>query len=145
MNKPNPTDTLNSKITLLEQKRNQHFTDLKQQLRDTGESMKPANLIKGAIRDLTTSKQLKSMLIQAAIGFAAGYVLKKIITKNKDNAKNRMIGNALQYGLSFLASKRNNMLKAAGLYVANHFMEAYKQRRHERQLLKQGEPLPETT
>jgi hypothetical protein len=135
MNKDNPTESLNASIAMLEQQKTQEFQTLKDQLRATGESLKPANLIKGAMRDITGSPQLKSILIKAAIGIVAGIVAKKLVTSTQHhhNKKNRMIGNALQYGMAFLASNRNDMLKTAGVAVANSIMTGLKNRRLRRQ------------
>ena len=138
MSKINPADSLNTSISLLEQKRNQDFMELKQQLRTTGESLKPANLIKSAVRDISSSPQLKSILIKAAIGLAAGYIAKRLITRQRRNNKNEILGNALQYGISFLAAKQNNLLKSAGIYVANHLIESIRRRRLERRLAREG-------
>ena len=138
MSKVNPNDSLNSSISLLEQKRQKDFQELKQQLRVTGESMKPANLIKSAVRDLTGSSQFKSVMIKAAIGLVAGIIAKKLIAKQQHNSKNQMLGNAVQYGISFLAAKRNSFLKAAGIYVANKLMETIREHRLRRRQLKDG-------
>jgi hypothetical protein len=145
MGKSNPTENLNHSISLLEKKKEQDFLELKQHLRMTGESLKPANLLKGAVRDITRSSQLKGILIKAGIGLALGLIAKKLVTSQKRNAKNRMLGNALQYGISFLAAKRNNMLKAAGIYVANQVIEAIRERRMKRRHLNNGVPYHETS
>lgn len=142
MSKVNPNDELNSNISLLEQKRDKDFLELKQQLRLTGESMKPSNLIKGAVKDISGSNQLRSMLIKAGIGLALGFVAKKLITKQRRTNKNQILGNAIQYGISFLAAKRNNLIKAAGIYVANSLIEAIRERRMRRRHLKNGEVYP---
>ena len=144
MSKENPNEALSNSISFLEEKRKRELEDLKQQLRYTGESMKPANLLKSAVSDLTSSPQFKSVLIKAAIGLAAGFLAKKLLTKHKNNQKNQIIGNAVQYGISFLAAKRNSFLKAAGIYVANSLLESVRQRRLQRRHLKYGEQLPES-
>ena len=138
MNKDNPTDKLNASIDKLEQKKDQDFQALKQQLRMTGESLKPKNLIKEAVRDITQSKQLKSMLIQAGIGLALGLIAKKLVTKQHKNTKNQIIGNALQYGISFLAAKQNNLLKSAGVFVANQIFETIREHRMKKRHLQNG-------
>lgn len=133
MNKDNPTESLNASIAMLEQKKDEEFQTLKTQLRATGESLKPANLIKGALRDISGSGQLKSVLIKAAIGIAVGFVAKKIVTKTQHhNKKNKIIGNALQYGVAFLASNQNSLLKTAGIAVANSIFTGIKNRRMRR-------------
>lgn len=142
--KINPSDSLNSSISFLEQKRNNELQELKQQLRYTGESLKPANLLKSVVKDMTSSPQFKSIVIKAAIGIAAGFLAKKLLTKQRSNMKNQLLGNAIQYGVTFLASKRNNFLKAAGIYVANQLIETIRERRLQRRHLKYGEPLPES-
>ena len=55
------------------------------------------------------------------------------------NSKKQILGNALQYGISFLASKRNNMLKAAGVYVANQIIESIRERRLRNRHMQNGE------
>ena len=144
MAKENPNDALSNSISFLEQKRRQEMEDLKQQLRYTGESLKPANLLKSAVSDLTSSPQFKSILIKAAIGLAAGLIAKQLLARHQKSQKNQLINNAITYGVSFLASKRNNFLKAAGIYVANSLMETIRERRLQRHHLKYGEPLPKT-
>ena len=144
MAKENPNDALSNSISFLEQKRRQEMEDLKQQLRYTGESLKPANLLKSAVSDLTSSPQFKSILIKAAIGLAAGLIAKQLLARHQKSQKNQLINNAITYGVSFLASKRNNFLKAAGIYVANSLMETIRERRLQRRHLKYGERLPKT-
>ena len=134
MNKINPSDSLNSSISLLEQKRAADFIPLKQQLRETGESLKPGNIIKSAVRDISGSSHFKSVLIKAAIGLAIGFVAKKVVTSQKHDKKTRLMGNALQYGLSFLAANRNNFIQSAGSYAVRQLVGAYKKRRMRRHL-----------
>lgn len=134
MSKINPTESLQSSIAVLEQKKDDDFRNLKYHLKETGQSLKPANLIKGAIRDVASSEQIRSILIKAAIGLAAGYVAKKLITRQRKTTKNLLIGNAIQYGISFLASPKNNLLRSAGIMVANSVIEGIRRRRAQRQL-----------
>lgn len=133
MNKANPTESLNASIAMLEQKRAAEFQSLKSHLRSTGESLKPANLLRSAVKDVAHSSQLKSILIKTAVAVAAGYVAKRLITRQRKTEKNNnLMGNVLQYGISFLASNRNKLLKTAGIYVANSLINSIKNRRQKR-------------
>ncbi len=138
MAKVTPTDSLNTRISLLEQKRKADFNALKEQLRTTGESMKPANLIKGALRDISGSHQFRSVIIKAALGIALGFVAKKLVTSKSENKTHRVVGNALQYGISFLAAERNNIIKSAGMYAANHVIQSIRERAMRRRHLRNG-------
>lgn len=126
--------SLNASIAKLEQKKDAQLQSLKGQLRATGESLKPGNIIKGAVRDLTQSGPLKSFLIKAAIGLAAGFVAKKVFNKishdNVSRRKRNIWGNALQYGISYLAANKNQLLKSAGIYVAHSLITGIQNRRH---------------
>lgn len=138
MSKINPNDSLSTSISLLEQKRNADFNALKEQLRATGESMKPANLLKEALRDITGSHEFRSVLIKAGLGIALGFLAKKLVTSQSENKTHRVVGNALQYGISFLAAERNNLLKSAGMYVANHVIQSIRERRMAKRHLSNG-------
>ena len=138
MSKVNPNDALNKKISLLEQKRAAEFQGLKQQLHMTGESLKPANILKGVVRDITGSSQFRSVLIKAAVGIVLGIVAKKLVTSQSHNKTHRAVGNALQYGISFLAAERGNLLKSAGMYAANHILQSIREKRMQRRHLSNG-------
>lgn len=140
MSKLNANESLNSSISLLEQKRERDFLDLKHQLRLTGESLKPANIVRSAVQDIVGSKQAKSFLIKAAIGLAIGFVATKVVKRNHSNKhKNGFLGDALQYGMGMLAAQRNNLIKAAGIYVAKQVISKIRERRQRRRYLNDGE------
>lgn len=132
MDTVNPTDSLNASIAMLEQKRATDFRSLKEQLHTTGESLKPANLIRGAVRDVVGSPQLKSILIKTAIGLAAGFIAKKLVTRQQTSTKKQILGNALQYGITLLASNQNTMIRTAGVLVAKSILNGIKNRRAKR-------------
>lgn len=145
MSKSNATESLNSSISLLEQKRERDFLDLKHHLRLTGESLKPANIIRSAVHDIAGSKQVRSFLIKAAIGVAVGFVATKVIKgKQAKENKHGFLSDALQYGMGMLASQRNNLIKAAGIYVAKQVITKIRERRQRRRYLNDGEPVHHT-
>ncbi len=145
MSKVSPNDSLNMSLSLLEQKRAAEFQDLKHQLHMTGESLKPANILKGVVRDITGSTQFRSVLIKAVIGLALGVVAKKLVTNQSHNKTHRAVGNALQYGISFLAADRGNLLKSAGMYAANHIIQTIRERRMQKRHLQNGSDTVEIT
>ncbi len=129
----NPEDSLNASIAALEQQKQEELLSLKQHLHSTGESMKPGNLIKSALRDISSSPQIKSLVIKTVIGLAVGFIAKKLIAKTQKNSKHQMLGNALQYGASFLAANQSTLLRTAGTAVATGLIAAIKNRRAKRQ------------
>ena len=144
MQKPNQVDDLNKTIALLEQKKEQDFQTLKHQLRATGESLKPANLIKGAMRDVAASSHLKSMLIKAGIGLAVGLIAKKLLAEKKQPVKQvarkstRLVDQAINFGAQMLSSRKEAILKAGALYVANHLIQAFRERSRRKRQYQNG-------
>lgn len=135
-------EVIQDTIIRLEQKRDQDLLELKQQLRATGQSLKPSNMIKDVVHEVTESKKIKSLLIKAAIGVAIGFAAKKLIGRQraKVNVKNKFLGDALKYGLNVLTARRNGLIKAAGLYAANHILNTIRKKRMQRRHLHNGEP-----
>lgn len=136
-------EVLQDTITLLEQKRQKDLLELKQQLRATGQSLKPSNMIKDVVHEVTESKQLKSFLIKAAIGLAVGFAAKKFMERKRQkvNVKNKLLGDVLSYGLNILVARRNGLIKAAGFYAANQLLNAFQKKRARRKYLSNGEPV----
>ena len=123
------TAALNSIIHSLEEKRLNELSTLKAQLRLTGESMKPSNLIKTAANELTGNKTIKTALIQAAIGLAIGFATKKIMAANKTSSPSNFIGNMAEMGLHKLTGNRSALIKIAAPIIVGFIVNLIKNRR----------------
>jgi len=55
---------------------------LKEHFRLTYESLRPVNLIKNALREVVSAPEVKTNLVSSAIGLAAGFLVKKLFTRN---------------------------------------------------------------
>jgi hypothetical protein len=75
-----------SQIEYLEKRRAQEYADLKYQLRLTGERLKPINLIKSAVKELTEDDQIRSFALKAGLGLIFGLVAKKVLQSVKDSS-----------------------------------------------------------
>jgi hypothetical protein len=74
---------LQAQIDRLEAQRAETFLGIKNQLRLTGQSLKPANMLRDAAKDIIESRDLKKLAIQAAGAVLAAFVLRQIIQKSK--------------------------------------------------------------
>jgi hypothetical protein len=70
---------LQNAIQLLEAEQAEKRQLLKEQLYITYESLKPLNLIKGALNDISSSPNLLHNILGTVIGLGTGYVSKKIV------------------------------------------------------------------
>jgi len=99
-------------IILLELKQAQEALLLKEQFKDTVENFKPINLIKGKLSDIIASPNLKHDVINGVLGMAAGYLSKKIVVGSTHNPLKRLLGAALQIGVTSLVSKNADGIKS---------------------------------
>jgi hypothetical protein len=114
MEKSSHSEKLHEQIAYLEQKQHSELLLLKKQLRKTGQSLKPSNLIKSAIQDVASNTQLRATIKKAVIGLAVGLMTKKLLTSNKNKAPGHLGKTLLRSGLNLLFSNRYAILKSAG-------------------------------
>lgn len=73
----NERDKLNEAIIVLQVKRKEERMLLREQLHIIYESIKPINLIKNTLKDISSSSEIKSKILDNAIGIGTGYLSKK--------------------------------------------------------------------
>ena len=129
MSKNNQAESLNAIILSLEERKTNEFKSLKDHLRLTGESLKPANLLKSAANELTHNKNLKSYLIQAGIGLAVSLLTKKVVDSTRQNKTSAMISNMAELGLNKLTANQIALIKIAAPLVFSLIFNAIKNRK----------------
>lgn len=115
MKKQTRNDKLAYDIALLELKRDQEFRELNAQFHTLYESMKPVNMIKGAIKEITGSGDAVKNVSSAAIGVTSGYLLKKILFRPTLNPLKMLAGVVLQTVATNMAAKHSEEIKSSGL------------------------------
>jgi hypothetical protein len=100
-------------IHSLEAKRMSELNSLKAQLRLTGESFKPANLMKSAAEEFTSNKKLKSYIIQAGIGLILSLITKKIVKATRSRKASSLVENVADASLNHLTSNQAALVKIA--------------------------------
>ncbi|MGZ4049084.1 MAG: hypothetical protein ACXVNN_06960, partial [Bacteroidia bacterium] len=85
MEKISSIDNLRESIRLLEFKKATESTLLKEQLKITYASLRPASLIKSAFNQLTAAPDFKNGIVSTTVGLAAGLLSKKIAVGSTRN------------------------------------------------------------
>lgn len=75
------------------------------------------NLLKNGIREVAASSDLKTNLVNTAIGLTAGVVAKKLYTGKSKNPITIMLGTLLEVGVTNFISKNADGIKNVGGYV----------------------------
>jgi hypothetical protein len=123
MKKLNETDALNELIFITEQ---QYYTDfrlLKEQFHTAYESIKPINLIKNLVHEVTASPEIKEDIFGNVMGLASGFISKKIMIDENSGVFKRAIATVLQFAVANVVSKHSANIKAVGTALFNNFFK----------------------
>ena len=129
----NPSEMLTERIASLERQRETDLLALKYQLHETGESLKPANIVKSAMQDVAHNDQVRSVFKKAMIGIAVGLVAKMVLSKKKKKKPVNLMRAALSIGINMLISNRYRLLKSAGAMALSALATNFMNRRQNHQ------------
>lgn len=99
-------------ILQLEAKKIAQKNDLLLQLKQTKESLKPANLIKDAFHEFRSGPGLGSKVLNATIGIGAGLLSKRMMIGTSTNIFKKVIGSALELGVAGVVAKNGQEIKS---------------------------------
>jgi hypothetical protein len=105
MTKKNAVNSLKESIRLLEIRQAEERVILIEHLQVTLESMKPVNILKSYLKDLTGSTELKNNFFGTFISIVSGYITKKMVAGPKSNPFIKILGSILQFGVTSVIAK----------------------------------------
>ncbi|HCX99947.1 MAG TPA: hypothetical protein DG754_07395 [Bacteroidales bacterium] len=110
-------------IQLLEEKQAINLKVMREDFHQAYESLKPANLIRNTIKNISTSHYLSDNLLSAGIGLAAGYVSKKAVFGGSSNVFKRFFGAILQFGVTNIIAQNPETVKSFTEYISHHIFQ----------------------
>jgi len=111
MQKITSQSALKLAILLLEQRQEEEGRILKEQFKLTYNSLKPANILLGAIKDLSSSTLLKDNILNSSVSLGAGYASKMLFQGIVSSPIKKILGSALMFGVTKLVSNNPNFIK----------------------------------
>jgi len=126
MIKAGNSSQLKYSIHLLESEQMDKEKILKERYTETVESIKPSNIIKETLGDLTSSSFLMEKALNIAMVLVGGYISKKIVVGKSNNKIRKLFGNIVQFEVSNLIAKHPEIIKAMGLFIFQSFIERNK-------------------
>lgn len=121
MKEINSLAQLREEIAELELKQVVAHRELKLQLKITYESLRPANLIKHTLKELTAAPEVKVDFLNSILGIASGFVSKKLIIGNSHNPVKQALGTLLQVGVTNLVIKNGQQIKSVAVRILTAF------------------------
>lgn len=116
------TAGLKNAIQLLEVEQAIKGQLLKEQFYIAYDSFKPVNLLKGALKNITTSPFLIDNILGTAMGLATGSLSKKIFIGTSGNMFRKLIGSILQFGVTNFVAKHPDAIKSFGQVIFQYFL-----------------------
>ena len=128
MQKITSTSELKDVIQQLEYQRKIELDMLKDNMHQIVESLKPVNIVRGMVQNISSSPGLVNAVINTATGLISGYFSKKIYSKssNANPIKKYVVGNLLQIGVSRLITRNFDTVRSVGMGIANIFKRKMK-------------------
>jgi hypothetical protein len=111
---------LKNAIQLLEAEQAARGQLVKEQFYLTFESLKPVNLLKSALKDISSSPFLIDNIIGTALGLATGYLSKGVFIGRSGNKIKRLIGTILQFGITNVVAQNSDSIKLFGRSLFQH-------------------------
>ena len=106
-------------IQSLEIEQEIHRQLLIEQLHITAERLKPVNLIKSALKDISSSPLIEKIL-STGVGLATGFISKKVVVGASGNLFKKLAGVVLQFGIANIVARHPDMIKTSGQYIIQH-------------------------
>jgi hypothetical protein len=111
---------LKNAIQLLEIEQASNRQLLKEQLNITYESLKPINIIRKTLRDITSSQDLTDNILGTASGLASGYLSRKIFIGTSGNLIRKLVGSILQFGVTTIVSQHPDVIRSFGKSIIQY-------------------------
>jgi len=99
---------------------------LREQLFLTYESLKPANLLRNALKEISSTPYLIDNISGTAMGLLGGFLSKKIFVGASGNLIRKLFGSVLQIGVTNLVTQNSEIIKSVGQALIQHFFQKKK-------------------
>jgi len=96
----------------------------------TFESLKPINLIKNTLLEITSSPYLIDNMLGAIMGIVSGYISKKIAVGTSSSLIRKIIGAAMQFGVTNIVAQHPDILKKIGNFIIDKFIHKKNEKKH---------------
>lgn len=129
MPKITTTAELKNAILELEYQQATEWPLLKEQFLTTCESLKLINILKATLKDAMVAPDLRSDLVNAAIGITTGIIAKKAVIGNTHNPLKKLLGVVVELAVANKVAKNTEGIRSIGsLFLKKIFTKRNDQR-----------------
>ena len=120
------TAGLKDAIQLLEVEQGIKGQLLKDELLLAYESLKPVNILRNTLKEISSSPYLIDNISGTAMGLLSGFLSKKIFVGTSGNLIRKLIGSFLQFGVTNVVAQNSEVIKSVGHALIQHFFRKKK-------------------
>jgi hypothetical protein len=118
---------LKREIIILEEEQFNSEQVLRRQLFVTYTSLKPINILKNTIKDIS-SPSLMDDISGTGIGMIGGFLSRKIFVGTSGNVIRKLIGGVLQLGVTAVVAQNSGIIQTAGISLIQRLIRGHKHR-----------------
>jgi hypothetical protein len=112
---------LKESIQILESQQTAKGLILKEQMYITYETLKPINILKKTLQDVSASPYLIDNILGSAVGMTSGFLSKRIFVGTSGNLLRKLLGSILQFGVTNVVAQHADTIKSIGQIVLQFF------------------------
>jgi hypothetical protein len=112
---------LKDAIQLLEVEQEIKGQLLKEQLYIAYESLKPLNLLKHTLKEITSSPYMIDNISGGVMGLVSGFLSRKIFVGASGNLIRKLIGSILQFGITNVVAQNSSVIRSLGQALFHYF------------------------
>jgi len=96
---------------------------LKEQFYFAFDSLKPVNILRNTLYEITSSPHLMDSILGTAVGLASGYVSRKIVMIGASgNIIRKLLASVMQLGVTNVVSQNPDTIKSIGQFIFQHIL-----------------------
>ena len=108
------SEDLKAAILELEDRKQRQQQELVQNIKQFKESLTPANLLKSGFNKVKESPGMTGTILKASLGLGVGLLSKKLLLGKSPGFLRKIIGSAIQMGVTGLVAKKTDDIKSSG-------------------------------
>jgi len=112
---------LKEAIQILEAEQTAKGLILKEQLYNTYETLKPINILKKTLQDVSASPYLIDNILGSAVGMTSGFLSKRIFVGTSGSLLRKLLGSILQFGVTNVVAQHTDTIKSIGQLILQFF------------------------
>jgi hypothetical protein len=124
-------ETLREAIKELEIKQAEEGQLVKEHLLITYENLKPVNILRNIVKDVYSSENYTQDFVEIVAGMTTGFITKKIVVGRSKNPMLKLVGLAIQFGITTLVSKKYYAIKESVTQIISKFLEGREQKQQD--------------